>query len=223
LAIDRSLARSAGTFAVVSLAALLAGCQGLARGGAQQNPATALAASPASLAFGDVVVGKNASQSATLRASGGTVSVSSVTASSGEFAVTGVAFPLTLAAGQSAGFTVTFTPQLSGAASATLTFASNADNAPTEQSASGNGTQAPQHSVDLSWLSSPTPGVVGYNVYRKSDAGFARINAALESSTSFTDRAVDAGATYTYAVTAVDGAGLESDFSQKAKAQIPTP
>jgi hypothetical protein len=142
-----------------------------------------------------------------------------------ECAVSGISFPAALDAGQSLAFTVTFTPQASGAATATLSFTSNAADSPSLQSVDGTGTAAPQHSVDLSWDASQSSGVVGYNVYRGDKTGgpYSRINLSLEATTSYTDAVVNGGATYYYVVTALDNNGLESGYSHQAKAVIPSP
>ncbi len=183
-----------------------------------------LSVSPATLNFGNVVVGANTSLSGTLSATSASVTVSSASVNSSEFALSGITFPKTIAAGQSAPFTVTFTPTAAGTANANLTFASDATNAPTEQALTGTGTPPPPHHVDLSWDASTSQGVVGYNVYRQPQGGsFTQINSSLDSSTAYTDNQVSGGKTYFYAVTAVDGAGVESVRSGSIKINIPSP
>jgi hypothetical protein len=183
-----------------------------------------LSVSPATLSFGNVTVGASASLTGTLSATGASVTVSSGSASTPEFVVSGLSFPFTIAAGQNKVFTVTFTPQASGAASASVLFVSNAANSPANESLSGNGTPPPQHSVDLSW-SENSPGVVGYNIYRgaKSGGPYTKANTALDASTAFTDSLVTAGLTYYYVTTAVDGSSNESAYSNEVAAVIPTP
>jgi hypothetical protein len=182
-----------------------------------------LAISPASANFGNVTVGTSASQVGTLSATGAGVTVSSASVSSPEFSLSGVAFPLTIAAGQSVPITVAFAPQASGTASSSLSFTSNASNSPTE-SLTGNGVAPPQHSVSLSWAACTSP-VVGYNVYRGGTSGgpYAKINSAPESSTNFADSSVHAGQTYYYVATAVDSTGTESAYSNQVQAVIPSP
>jgi hypothetical protein len=150
--------------------------------------------------------------------------VSSASSTNPEFSISGLSLPVTLAAGQSATFTWTFKPQASGTASGTITFTSNATNAPIGASLTGNGTAAPQHSVVLSWAAS-TSTVVGYNVYRGTQSGgpYAVLTGSPDASTSYTDNSVQAGQTYYYVVTAVDGSGNESVDSNQAQAVIPTP
>lgn len=131
---------------------------------------------------------------------------------------------MTLTAGQSAPFTLKFTPQVSGTASSTITFTSNATNSPVTQALSGTGAAAPQHSVSLAWTAS-TSTVAGYNVYRGTQSGgpYAVINGSTDTSTTYTDSSVQAGQTYYYVVTAVDGSGTESVNSNQAQAVVPTP
>jgi hypothetical protein len=183
-----------------------------------------LAVSPATLSFGNVTVGQTKSLTATLTASGSSITVSDAGMSTSEFKVSGLSLPLTLAAGQSASFTVSFIPQSSGTASASGSFTSNASNSSTVQALTGNGAAAAQHSVALSWTPSTTSSVVGYNVYRGTSTGgaYSKIS-AMNADTTYTDTSVQAGQTYVYVTTAVDGSGKESANSNQALAVIPTP
>jgi Abnormal spindle-like microcephaly-assoc'd, ASPM-SPD-2-Hydin len=183
-----------------------------------------LIVNPPSISFGNVVDGTSQSRSATLSASIASVTVSSITMSGPEFSVTGISPQVIIAAGNSIPFTVTFTPQASGSASANATFTSNASNSPTVQSLSGTGTAPPQHSVALSWNAS-TSVVVGYNVYRGTHTGgpYTKINTVLQASTNYTDLTVSGGQSYYYVTTAVDANSLESAYSNEAQAVIPFP
>jgi len=183
-----------------------------------------LAVSPGSVIFGNVVVGTSQSQTGTLSASGSSVTVSSATSSSSEFALSGVAFPLSIAAGQSVPFTVKFTPQTSGTASANISFASNASSSSVTETVTGTGASAIQHSADLSWDPSPST-VLGYNVYRGTTPGgpYTKINSSLDSSTLYTDSTVQSGRTYYYVSTAVDATGMESGYSNQLQMVIPSP
>ena len=188
------------------------------------TPSGTLSVMPSSLDFGDVQVGSNSTLPASLKATGASVTVSSGVSSSGEFTLSGITFPVTIQAGNSKGFNVTFTPQGTGQANATLTFASDASNSPTVQSLTGNGTTSTQHSVLLNWNASSSQNVVGYNVYRGTQSGgpYSKINGSLDSDTSYTDTGVTNGDTYYYVSTAVDSNGLESTYSNEAEAQIPS-
>jgi hypothetical protein len=183
-----------------------------------------LAVTPTTVNFGNVVVGATQNQSGTLTASGAGVTISSVSSTNSEFTLSGLSLPVNLNAGQTANFTLTFAPNASGSASGTITFASNATNPPVATSVSGTGTAPPQHSVSLGWTAS-TSTVAGYNVYRGSQSGgpYVAVNSGLDASTSYTDTSVQAGQTYYYVVTAVDGSGNESVYSNQAQAVIPTP
>ena len=182
-----------------------------------------LSLAPTSLSFGNVTVGASLGKSGTLTATGASVTVSSASLNSPEFALSGISLPLTIAAGNSAPFTVTFAPQASGTASANLSFASNASNTPTLQTLTGIGIAPLAHSVALSWNASTSTNVVGYNVYRGTVSGgpYAQINSALNASTNDTDTTVQSGRTYYYVVTAVDSNGSESAFSNQVQAVIP--
>lgn len=182
-----------------------------------------LTVSPASPNFGNVTLGTSSSLSGTLTASGVAVTVSSASGSNSQFVLSGLSFPLTLSAGQTAGFTVAFTPQASGTVSGTLSFLNSAPGSPTIQSLSGTGV-SPQHSVSLSWNPS-TSVVVGYNLYRSGVTGgpYAKINSAIDPATAYTDSAVVGGAAYYYVTTAVNSSGSESTYSNEVQAIIPTP
>jgi len=184
-----------------------------------------LGASPSTLNFGSVVVGNHAALTGKLTATGQTVTVSSVSSSDAEFAVSGISFPLAISAGQSAQYTVTFTPSAAGTAAGTLNFSSDAANSPTQQSVTGEGTAPPQHSVELSWNASVSPDVVGYNLYRGQKPGgpYSIVNGALDATVNYQDSSVQAGQTYYYVVTAVDSGGAESGYSNESKAIVPSP
>ena len=88
--------------------------------------------------------------------------------------------------------------------------------------AGGNATGTVQHSVTLTWAAS-TSTVAGYNVYRGVQSGgpYTRINSVLEAPTNYVDNTVESGCTYYHVVTAVDGNGLESAYSNQVVAVIP--
>src|ERR1019366_6027028 len=187
------------------------------------TPQGQLAVSPTSLSFGNVVVGSRSSLNGSLNASGASVTVTSSSLNNGEFALSGISLPATLPAGQSTSFTVTFTPQASGATSASLSFSSNAANSPAVQSMTGTGAPPTQHTVDLTWNSSNN--AVGYNVYRGSVSGgpYSIVNSSLDGTTAYTDNTVASGQTYYYVATAVDGSSNESGYSTATQAVIPNP
>ena len=174
-----------------------------------------------SLNFGNVTVGNSASLAGTLQATAASVTVSAATLSSAEFLLSGLTLPLTLAAGQSAQFTVQFTPQMSGAASAKISFRSNAADASLSEALKGSGITS-AHSVTLNWSASAT-NVPGYNVYRSQVSGsqYAKLNSGLNQETTFTDGTVQSGQTYYYVTTAVTGQGVESAPSNQVKVTIP--
>ncbi len=182
-----------------------------------------LSVTPGTLSFGNVAVGSKSALTGTVTATGAPVAISSAGTNSNEFVVSGITMPGTVAAGQSAPFTVTFTPSATGTATASLTFQSNAAPAAVTQSLTGSGTAATQHSVQLTWVASTN--VIGYNVYRSSTSGgpYTILNPSLIGTIAYTDTTVSAGTTYYYVVTAVDSSSKESGYSNETKAVIPTP
>lgn len=183
-----------------------------------------LAISPSTVNFGSVTVGTTQNQSGTLTATNSSVTVTSLGVSGSQFSVSGLTLPVTIAAGGSIAFQLTFAPQTSGSASANVSFASNAANSPSVEVVSGSGVM-PQHSVNLGWNTSTSTSVVGYNIYRGTVSGgpYTRINSALDTAPYDTDNAVVGGQTYYYVVTAVDSSGAESGYSNQTQAVIPSP
>lgn len=181
-----------------------------------------LGLSPATLSFGSVPVGSTKTLGATLTAKGASVTVKSGSLSSNEYSISGLSLPVKLSAGQSVNFKVIFGPKSSGTANATLSFATGTSNPAAQASLQGSGASGTQHSVKLTWKAS-TSKVSGYNVYRgtKSGGPYSLITSALDSGTSYNDASVQAGVTYYYVVTAVNGSGQESVDSNQAKAAVP--
>ena len=81
------------------------------------------------------------------------------------------------------------------------------------------------HGVTLTWVASTSDGVAGYNVYRSTISGgpYTKINVSLVAALTYEDTVVQAGQTYYYVVTAVDGSSNESAYSMEARATIPFP
>ena len=186
-------------------------------------PTGKLNVAPSSLSFGNVTVGSAASLSSSVSASGGSVTLSAVNTTNSQFYLNGLTLPVTLAAGQSVPFTVTFSPQGSGTITGTFGFVSTSTTA-TSEALSGTGVMPVSHSVTLGWNDSSS-GISGYNVYRGSASGgpYARINSSLDPSTSYVDNSVSSGQTYYYVTTAVATNGVESAYSNQVRAVIPSP
>jgi hypothetical protein len=179
-----------------------------------------LTVTPTSMSFANVTVGSSKNQSGSLSAGSSSVTVSSAGWNGTGFSLSGITFPVTIPAGQTVPFTVTFAPQTAGPVSGAVSFVSNAANSPTSESLSGSGVQTTQHSVGLSW--NPDTGVQGYYVYRGGQTGgpYTRIS-TLQAANSYTDVSVFSGQTYYYVVTALGTNALESGYSNEAAATIP--
>ena len=195
--------------------------------GTSASAAGGVSLSPSALVFSGVPV-KTTSTAETVTLTNNTsaaVSISSFNISgtnSSEF-VQNNNCPSSVAAGASCKIVVLFTPTAAGARSAKLSVADNATGSPQTVSFSGNG----GHDVLLSWTASPTPSVVGYNIYRGTKSGgesATPLNATPVDGTDFTDDNVVAGAEYFYTVTSVTSDGVtESAESPETDALIPTP
>ena len=102
-----------------------------------------LAANPSSLTFGSVTVGSKQTLSETITNIGGSgITVSQVSPTGTGFGVSGITVPMTLAAGQSATFSVSFTPSTAGDVSGNVTITSTATDPTLNVPLSGTGVTA---------------------------------------------------------------------------------
>jgi hypothetical protein len=184
-------------------------------------PVLQLTSSTTSLSFGSQTLNASATQSVTLTNTGNAaVSISQVNVTGTGFTLSGSALLVTLSAGQTASFSVTFTPTVAGSVTGSASVVSTAANSPLSISLSGSG--ALPHFVSLSW-SETSSGVVGYNVYSSTQPGgpYNRLNIAPVGTMAYTDNTVQSGQTYYYWVTALDSSGDESAFSTDVAVTIP--
>jgi Abnormal spindle-like microcephaly-assoc'd, ASPM-SPD-2-Hydin len=182
-----------------------------------------LSANPSSLGFGSVLVGSSKTLSMSLAASGTPVTITGASSTNSEFTISGISFPVTVAAGTAVSFNAVFTAKATGSASGTLNFTSNAANSPTVESTTGSGSTTQPHNVTLSWQ--PASTAAGYNVYRSIASGgpYSKINPVLNASGTYVDSSVAGGKTYYYVTTAVSSSGAESKYSNQAAAVVPGP
>src|SRR5262245_52886002 len=222
------------------IAMIAAGCGGVGQRTANTTPtptpitrptpsptptSAGLSATPGSLSFGNLAVNGSSSQTVKVTNTGtAAITITQDTITGSAFS-TGLTTPMSLNAGQSTNLSVVFSPKAAGAASGSLMLSSNTA-ATLTIALSGNGINPTAHSVDISWLSSTSSNVQGYNVYRGLTSGgpYTKISATLSASTlAFTDASPVSGANYFYVVTAVDSNGLESAASNQVSVTIPTP
>lgn len=204
----------------ILITAISTGCGG--RSSTNRNVAAGeLAVSPSTLDFGKVAVGTHKVQTGTLTAGGSSIRVTSADWRGEGYAVSGIVFPLTVGAGQSISFKVTFAPNRGGSSAGKISFQSDAGNV-AQAAFNGNGTHTTGHSVTLSWRPAAAS-VVGYNVYRgvASKGPYAKINSSLRPKATFTDASVTGGETYFYVTTAVSKNGWESKYSNQVQVTIP--
>jgi hypothetical protein len=184
-----------------------------------------LVATPSTVSFGSVVTGQSSTQTVSVSNTGGASLTISSASTSGPFSISGLSTPLILAANQSSSFSIAFEPSNSGSATGSVNLTNSGTGSPTVISLTGTGTAPVAHQVDLSWTASTSSDVVGYDVYRGTTSGgpYTEISSATIAVTAFTDTDVSAGTTYFYVVTAVDGSGLQSAYSNQVTAVVPTP
>ncbi len=207
--------------------AILLGCGGgNSSAGSSATTSHAVAAGnlgvfPATLNFGKVTVGTKKGLTATLTAGNARIIVTSAAWGGPGFSIAGIVFPLTVPAGQSINFKVTFSPKTAEQVSGNIKFVSDADNSPNAVF-NGNGTATPAHHVTLAWRA-PAASVAGYHVYRgvAAQGPFTRLTSSLHPKTTFTDASVVGGSTYFYSTTAVNSKGKESKRSNQVKVTIP--
>lgn len=177
-----------------------------------------LVVAPSALNFGATRVGTHTIQVGTIQAANSAVTIFAAESSSPEFALQGMSFPVTIPAGEGRLFTVTFKPQVAGAAAGSVSFRSDSGNLPIVQSLIGTAISSGPRRVDLSWNPSVSPNVAGYNIYRATISGgpYTQINSVLDANFVFTDDSTADGQTYYYVTTAVDLSGRESAQSNEA-------
>lgn len=211
---------------ILIAASLLTGCGGRTTASMSGvGDVAALSVAPSTISFGNVTVGNSSLKTGTLTAGSSAVTISSASWNGQGYSVDGITFPVTISAGQSVPFSVIFTPQVSGAASGSISFVSNASNSTAKESLTGVGTQTQSdvHSVDLSWEASSSPSLLGYNLYRGTVSGGpypSKLNSTPQPGTSFVDSTVNSGTTYYYVATSVDG-NSESSYSNQLTMVIP--
>jgi hypothetical protein len=184
---------------------------------------TRLSVSKTSVNFGTIAVGATTSEKVLLTNTGNTsVEISSVGIAGTGFAATGGA-NATLTPNQSIDVAISFDPKAPGGVAGTLTISSNAPTLHVALAGQGAGPAVP-HTVSLGWAPSLSA-VIGYNVYRASLSGgpYTRVNPSADSLTSYKDHGVSGGQKYYYVVTAIDGSGIESSFSNQVAVTIPSP
>jgi len=206
-----------GTVAVVSNATPLS----IPVTGTGISQSLSLSANPSTLAFGKVAPGGSSKQTVTLTNTGNSsISVSKLTPAGSYFSVGGLLLPITLAAGQSSGFSVTFAPTTTGTFSGSVAVSSTAANSPLSLPLSGTG--ATSHYVTLTWTPSVSS-VSGYSVYRGTQKGgpYTKITPSLVPGSTYNDSTVQSGSTYYYVVAAVSSTGVQSAFSSEGSASVP--
>ncbi|PYT92178.1 MAG: hypothetical protein DMG36_16105, partial [Acidobacteria bacterium] len=150
------------------------------------NQAAQLTVTPTSVSFGNGLVGnKSSAQSITLKNSGAaSLSISQISVTGSAFATTGIATPLTLAAGQSASLSVTFAPTTTGSVTGSVSVANSASSTPPTVALSGAGVQ-PALSVTPTSASfgSVVIGVSNSQAFTLSNAGSSSVTISQASVT----------------------------------------
>ena len=181
-----------------------------------------LSVTPASFNFGSIVEGQTKSQSFTVTNAGTAwVTIAQIAASGAGFSVYGLSTPATLAAGQSATFSVLFAPTAAGSLSGSVVITSNTPSSPNAVPLSGTGTAA---SVTLS--ANPTSvSFTGINVGSSGSKGVSITNRG-NTSLTISQVSVNAkdfsatGITTPLTLNAGQNAALHVSFKPSASEQI---
>jgi P pilus assembly chaperone PapD len=179
--------------------------------------------SPASLAFGNVMVSGSATQQITLKNAGN----SNISISGGSIKGTGLStagvMAETLAPGQTAVVTAEFAPKTAGNVTGGITILSDASNGGSiTVPVTGTGVVATRV-VNLQWLPSSSAGILGYYAYRSTVTGgpYTKLVGSAIPGTSYSDNNVISGTAYYYVVTAVSLNGSESSYSSQVEVSVP--
>jgi hypothetical protein len=201
--------------------------------GSGETAVAGLSVTPASINFGNQTVKTTKTQNVTLQNTGDVpVTIKGVTIAGGAFSYSHLSPGVSLTPNQQITFQVSFTPTVSGAAAATMSFLSSSLSTPEKLTLSGDGVSgsspAPpspssQHKVHLTWHPDTGGQIIGYIVYRSEVSGgsFSPLFGTALRDVSYEDDTVSAGITYYYVVTAVDTAGVQSPYSNQVTAAIP--
>jgi hypothetical protein len=220
-----------GLLAVLTCIAMT-GCAGVSSAGQQSNSTPPpkndppsggqLSVAPPTMNFGSVALGSSSNLTGTLTAATSDVNVTSAAWNGQGYNISGITFPVKVAAGTSVNYTVTFTPQAAGNSPGAISFVNDGSTSPVAETLDGSGGHAGAHTVGLSWDASTTS-VIGYNVYRGTQSGgpYLRLTSSPQPGTSYADPTVLSGTTYYYVSTAVDSNLNESAYSNQAQAVVP--
>lgn len=214
------LAHLIAGFVIIALLGI-AGCGAAGGHSSPSSPSPAISLIPASIDFGNVPPGQSGTQSVKLtNSSSSALTISSSSLTGSEFSMSGLTTPLSLAAGQSAYFTVDFTPTAAGGKTGNVALVSSSSGSPINISLKGT-----CHWVTLSWTASTSTSVVGYYIYRATQTGgvYSPLNSTPIAATSYNDTSVSPGSQYYYVITAVNSDGVQSINSNQASAAVPTP
>lgn len=75
-------------------------------------------------------------------------------------------------------------------------------------------------SIELSWEANTEPDLAGYRVYRSTNGGVFEKIADVNEIPAYSDRAVEHGKTYRYAITSIDKSNNESSRSPEVEASL---
>ena len=129
---------------IASISPLLSGCAGIVTSAKPTDAAASFQVNPANLNFGQVVVGKQATQSVTLANTGKVaLNITQITVSDPHFSVAGARLPAAIAVGQSTNFTVAVNATTAGNLTGTLTAQGDQGSAPAVVKLSATAVSAP--------------------------------------------------------------------------------
>jgi hypothetical protein len=139
----QSAGTNSGSLSIVSNASNSPTSMGLTTVASAPSSAV-LSLNPTAVNFGSVTIGSSSTKSVIISNSGtASLTISQIAASGTGYSASGITLPVTLVAGGSTSFNLTFTPSATGSSSGNVSFVSNASNSPISLPLAGAGTSAP--------------------------------------------------------------------------------
>lgn len=136
---------------IASISLLLSGCAGIVTSAKPTSAAASFQVNPASINFGQVVVGQPSTQQVTVANTGNVaLNITQIIISDPHFSVTGTRLPMAVGVGQSTNLMVAVNPTAVGNLNATLTAQGDQGSAPVVVKLAATAVSAPSSSLSLS-------------------------------------------------------------------------
>jgi hypothetical protein len=150
----RELKKALGTIQIACLilvATVFTGCAGVVTGSKQNSSTASFQLNPSNISFGQVTVGKQATQTVSVSNTGTVaINITQVSVSNTHFTVSGMTAPMSLAVGKTGSFTVSVDPTAAGSLTGTLTAQGDGGSSPVVVNLSATAVSNSQSQISLS-------------------------------------------------------------------------